>query len=192
MTTKMTYGELTATLAAMKAQLDEMGTFLTGVVAILGRDEVLQAAKDHVADEQRRQEEMLQAQVDTGVKDGWLVPSTVSGLKSLVVGEETSPLGKSRAQVIPASLRPADRGVYIGRQVGEEFDVKGPGGVVIHTRVLGVYGIDEERRKQVIEEHQAKARAEVAAADEAAAEFAAGPDPEGAHAAPPPAPADPA
>src|SRR5574340_752364 len=157
---KMTYRELTAVLASLGQRLDAMDTFLTGVVALLGRDEVLQAARDHADAEQKRVDEMLTAQVEDGVKAGWLKPVKVSGLKTLVVGEEINsqfPDRTTRMQLVPEGIQPKDRGNYMGREVGEEFVVGAPGGAKIRTKITGVFEIDDARRRAVIAEAQAAA-----------------------------------
>lgn len=161
---KMTYRELTTTIAQLHARMNEVDMFLTGIVAILGKEEIIQAAKDYAADQTKKVEEMLRAQVESGVKDGWLKPAPVSGLKSLVVGHETAP-GRPdsvRMQVVPEGMPPVDRGNYIGRTVGEEFGIQTPAGTVT-TKITEIYEIDEDRRREVIAEHQARVKAEAAA-----------------------------
>ncbi len=170
---KMTYQQLTQAIEMTMSRLDAMDTFLTGVVAILGREEVLQAARDYVEEERARTAETLRVQVASGVAEGWLKPIPVSGLKSLVVGEErtgTADAPPVRMQVIPVSLAPKDRGHYIGRTVDEEFAVSGPTGLTVRTKVTEIYEIDEARRRQVIEEHQAKVAAEAKMEEPLAAE----------------------
>lgn len=151
---KMTYRELTTIIAQLNARMNEIDMYLTGVVAILGKEEILQAAKDYAAEQTHKVEETLKAQVESGVAAGWLKPTTVSGLKSLVVGYETV-AGRPavRMQVIPEGMPPVDRGNYIGRTTGEEFIVQTPAGPVT-TKITEVYEIDEERRREVIAEHQ--------------------------------------
>ncbi len=173
---KLTYRQQMQVLAEMQAKLNALDELVLGAIALLGREEVLQAAQDFRAEERRKVDEALAAEVERGVKDGWLIPTTVSGLKSLVVGEETLSTGvKTRLQAIPSAIPPQHRGQYIGRQVGEEFVGEGPSGK-FPTKITGVYEIDEERRQQVVAEAAAAAKAKAAGAAEA----------------PPPAPSDPA
>lgn len=153
---KMTYAELTQAMQHLHQRVEAMDAFLTGVVAILGRDEVLQAGRDFVEEEARAAERQLSEQVDQAVADGWLKPARVSGLKSVVIGVEEVPGRRAaRMQVMPGTMRPADRGNYLGRTVGEEFVVRAPVGEV-KTKVTAIYEIDEVRRAEVVAAAQAK------------------------------------
>lgn len=155
---KLTYREITNAIVQLSARVDQIDQFLGGIVAILGKDEILAAAKDAAESAAAEVEGMLKRQVEGGVEAGWLKPIKVSGLDSVVVGYETlAGQPAHRMQVIPKGLAPKDRGNYIGRSIGEEFTLQTPVGVVT-TKITEVYEVDEDRRKEVIAEAQ-KAKA---------------------------------
>jgi hypothetical protein len=158
---KLTYAQQMQVLAQMQARLDAVDEYLTGAVALLGKDEVLQAARDFRAEERRKVDEALSAEVAKGIEAGWLKPAPTSHLKSLVVGEEATAAGPTRLQVWPASLPPAIRGQYLGRAVGETFEATGPAGT-FSTKIVAIYEVDEDRRKQVLAEQAAAKAAEPA------------------------------
>lgn len=169
MSEKLTYRELTATITDLRNRLNAMEVFMAGVVALVGKDEILQAASEAAEEQSKAMEDSLTKQVEAGVQAGWLKPIPVSGIKSLVVGNElpANATRPNRMQIVPEALAPKDRGAYIGRQVDEEFTVQSPGGPV-QTRILAIYEIDQELRQKVMAEHQAKVKAEQEAAAAAA------------------------
>lgn len=188
MVEKLTYRELTESLRNLRDRLDAMDTFMTGIVALVGKDEILEAAASYAEEQARKTEEMMSAQVKSGIEDGWIKPIPVSGLKSLLIGVEESPMSPRpiRMQIIPEGIMPKDRGNYIGRQVGEEFVVNTPAGPV-KTKITEIYEIDQERRKEVIAANQARTRA---AAEAQAAAPVEAPAAEATDAQPVPPPAD--
>lgn len=162
---KLTYAQQIQLLAEMQTRINAIDELVLGAVVLLGREEVLQAARDFRADERRKIDEALASQVAQGVEKGWLVPAKVSGLKSLVTGEEMLPDGtKGRLQVFPNAIPPPQRGQYIGRQVGEEFEAAGPAGK-FKTTITGVYEVDETRRQEVLAEAEAAKAATAAPAE---------------------------